>query len=204
MRTRPFAVFIVLSLLAVGAVLAAESYTVDPEHSHIGFSVRHFAVSSVRGEFKDFSATLLIDEKNPTASSVELRIKTNSIFTDHEQRDAHLKSADFLDVENHPELVFKSTKLEKKGEDFLATGNLTLHGVTREIQMEINLAGPLLDPLKMMRIGIEGDVTIDRHDYGVSWSRVMDNGGLFVGNDVKISFSLEATRQVEEAAGGGR
>jgi polyisoprenoid-binding protein YceI len=186
-------------LLAATAAQGGQKYGVDPIHSEIGFSVRHFGVSNVRGVFKEYTMNLMVDEDDPTRSTVELSIKADSIFTDHEQRDNHLRSADFLDVANHPEIVFKSKRIEHRGgEEYVAVGDLTIRGVTREIDLPFTLAGPLLDPLKMKRLGLEGSLTLDRQDYGVSWSRVMDNGGLFVGDEVKISISIEAARRTDE------
>ena len=187
-------------LMAAGLAQAAERYRVDPVHSHIGFSVRHLGISNVRGEFKKYSSTLLVDEEDLSLSSIEFRIEAASIFTDHEERDGDLRSANFLDVENHPEIVFTSKKIEKTGDDeYVATGDLTIRGVTKEVELAITLAGPLRDPWGMMRLGVEGEVTINRQDYGVSWNRVLDTGGLVVGNDVRISFSIEATRKIEQA-----
>jgi len=178
---------------------------VDPIHSEIGFSVRHFGVSNVRGVFKEYTMNLMVDEDDPTRSTVELSIEADSIFTDHEQRDNHLRSADFLDVVNHPEIVFKSKRIEHRGgEEYVAVGDLTIRGVTREIDLPFTLAGPLLDPLKMKRLGLEGSLSLDRQDYGVSWSRVMDNGGLFVGDEVKISISIEAARRTDEVPAQGQ
>jgi polyisoprenoid-binding protein YceI len=195
---RTTALWIFAALLLSGAAQAAESYEMDRSHSSIGFAVRHFGVSNVRGEFKNYSLELWLDEGNPANSSVTVTIDSASIFTDHEQRDQHLKSGDFLDVESHPTITFSSKKMEPKGEgEFSVTGDLIIRGVTREVVMPVTLAGPLKDPLGMMRVGIEGSLTIDRQEYGVSWSRVMDNGGLFVGNDVKIGFSIEAARKID-------
>jgi polyisoprenoid-binding protein YceI len=186
-------------LLAAAAAQGGEIYGVDPYHSEIGFRVRHFGVSNVRGNFKKYTVDLIIDEDDPTQSTVELSIDAGSIFTDHEQRDNHLRSADFLDVENHPEILFKSRKIEHLGgEEYVAEGGLTIRGVTLEIELPLILAGPLVDPLKMKRLGVEGGLTIDRRDYGVSWNRVMDHGGLFVGNEVEISISIEAARRTDE------
>lgn len=186
-------------LLAATAARGGETYGVDPYHSEIGFRVRHFGVSNVRGIFKKYTIDLVVDEDDPTRSNVELAIEADSIFTDHEQRDNHLRSADFLDVENHPEIHFKSKRIEHRGgEEFVAVGDLTIRGVTREIELPFTLAGPLLDPLQMKRLGIEGGLAIDRRDYGVSWNRVMDHGGLFVGNEVEISISIEAARRTDD------
>ncbi len=203
MRTKAtlvLALALVLATLAVPAAQAAETYAIDNSHSNIGFSVKHFGITSVRGEFKEFSGELMIDEEDLVNSSVKLEIVADSIDTNHEQRDGHLRSADFFDAENHGQLRFESTKIEKTGNsEFLVTGNLTIRGTTNEIQMPVTFGGPI-SARGTLRIGIEGGLTIDRQDYGVSFSRVMDTGGLVVGNDVKISFALEAFRPEEETA----
>lgn len=194
---------IALGLLAVPAARAAEDYAIDIGHSRIGFAVKHFGLTNVRGDFKEFSGELVIDEEDLINSSVSLEIEASSIDTNHEQRDGHLRSADFLDAENHEELTFESTRIEKTGEgEFLVTGHLAIRGTTHEIQMPVAFAGPI-EARGTLRIGIEGEVTIDRQDYGVSFSRVMDTGGLVVGNDVKISFAIEASRPVTEASDQG-
>ena len=184
-------------LMTASVGLAGESYSVDPAHSSIGFSVRHMGLSSVKGQFNDYSAEFIVDEADLAKSSIVLEIVASSIDTGEEGRDDHLRSDDFLDVENHGQIVFKSKSIKKTGDgEYEAIGDLTLHGVTKEVTLELEVGGPLEDGRGNMRIGIEGDVTIDRQDFGVNFSRVMDNGGLVVGNDVKISFAVEATRKV--------
>ncbi len=203
MRSRYFTwLAIVTTLAAVTAPTAygAEAYAIDQTHSSVGFSVKHFGISTVRGRFTEFSGELMIDEENLVNSSVSIEVATASIDTRHEQRDGHLRSADFFDAENHETLTFESTKIEKTGDgEFLVTGKLTIRGMTHEVRMPVTFGGPIA-VRGTLRVGIEGEITIDRQDYGVSFSRVMDTGGLIVGNDVKISFSLEASRPVEEAA----
>jgi polyisoprenoid-binding protein YceI len=206
MKPRALVFFLATGLLlAATATQAVQIYGVDPYHSEIGFRARHFGVSNVRGVFKDYTIELMVDEDDLTRSSVELTIEAKSIFTDHEQRDNHLRSADFLDVENHPEIVFKSKKIEHLGGvEYVAVGDLTIRGITREIDLPLTLAGPILDPLKMKRLGVEGGLTIDRKDYGVEWNRVMDNGGLFVGEEVEITISIEAARRTDEVPATGQ
>jgi polyisoprenoid-binding protein YceI len=191
-----------LTGLTMPTVHAAEAYTIDPSHSSIGFAVKHFGISNVRGQFNEYSGEVMIDAEELTRSSVRIEIAAESIDTSHEERDGHLRSADFFDAENHPALIFESTKIENTGEgEFLITGNLTIRGMTHEIQIPVAFGGPIT-ARGSLRIGIEGEVTIDRQDYGVSFSRVMDTGGLVVGNDVKISFALEASRPIAEAGTG--
>lgn len=184
------------AMLAAGVASASQKYDIDQAHSYIGFSVRHMAVSNVRGEFKQYEGDLSVDETDLAKSSVELRIDAASIDTDVQRRDEHLRSADFLDVGNHPEIVFRSTKIEKLADgEYRATGDLTIRGVTRQVTLDLEVAGPINDPFGNLRLGVDGQVTINRKDFGVSWSQVLDNGGLVVADDVKISFSLEAFRK---------
>lgn len=180
-----------------GAALAAEPYEIDLDHSRIEFTVRHFGVSNVRGEFNAYDSELMFDEADPRRSSVTLRIRTASVDTNHGQRDEHLRSDDFFNSQAFPEMLFESTSISGGGGDYVVTGNLTIREATREVEIPLTLTGPIRDPLGMLRMGIEGGLTIDRQDYGMKFSRTMDNGGLLVGNEVKIYFSLEATRPAE-------
>jgi polyisoprenoid-binding protein YceI len=157
--------------------------------------VRHFTVSNVRGDFGSLSGTVRYDPENLASSGVEVTIDAATINTDHEQRDEHLRSADFLDVENHPSITFKSTKVEKSGDAFMVTGGLTMRGVTKEVSFPFTVSGPIKDPLGLTRMGIEGSLTIDRRDWGLEWSKTMETGGLLVGYDVKIDLGAEATRK---------
>jgi polyisoprenoid-binding protein YceI len=175
---------------------AGDAYTIDPSHSHVGFAVKHFGVSHVRGRFDDVSGSIVYNDKDVSKSSVEITIATASIDTDHEKRDADLKGEQFLDVENHPHITFKSTRVEKTGDgEFNVVGNLTIRGVTKEASFPFSLVGPLKDPMGMTRLGAEASLKIDRQDYGVKFNKVMDNGGLLVGNTVKIDLSVEATKR---------
>lgn len=191
-----------LAGFSVPAVHAAEAYAIDYSHSHVGFAVKHFGISTVRGEFKDYSGDVMIDEADLANSSVSIEIEVASIDTENEKRDGHLKSADFFDAENHPKMTFESTKIEKTGEgEFLVTGDLTIRGTTREIQLPVTFGGPLT-AMGTVRIGVEGGTTIDRQDYGLAWSKLLETGGLVVANDVDINISLEASRPAEAAAQG--
>ena len=190
-----------LSLLLLSLSTAAgatEKYDVDASHSHIGFTVKHMGVSSVRGEFKEYTAELMVDEENLQNSSIVLKIGAASVDTDNQRRDDHLRSADFFEIETYPEIVFKSRKIAKQGEGYAVTGDLTIKDVTKEITFDLEINGPIKDPWGNLRVGAEADLVIDRQDYGVKFSNIMDNGGLVVANDVKISFALEASRKLEE------
>ena len=170
-------------------------YAIDAGHATIGFKVRHFTVSYVRGKFNTFEGQVRYNPDDLSDSGVEVKIDATSIDTDHEQRDEHLRSADFLDAENHPLLVFKSTKVEKSDDGLTLTGDLTMRGVTKEVSFPVEMTGPIKDPLGMTRMGVEGGLTIDRRDWGLEWSRAMETGGLFVGHEVKIELLAEAARK---------
>ena len=195
---------LILALLVLPVAVNAEeeepaadpnAYTIDAGHAEIGFKVRHFTVSYVRGNFNEFAGTIRYNPEELADSGVEVEIVGASIDTDHQQRDEHLRSPDFLDVENHPTLVFKSTKVEKSDDGYTLTGDLTMRGVTKEVSFPFEMVGPITDPLGLQRIGVEGSLTIDRRDWGLEWSRAMETGGLFVGHEVKIELSAEATRK---------
>lgn len=185
---------IVAWLFAAGTAFSADKYVIDPAHSSIGFSVKHLGISKVRGKFNVFSGVIMADEKNLANSSVEVEIKADSVNTDNEKRDADLKTANFFDAEKFPALTFKSKQVKKTKSGYTATGTLTMHGVSKEISIPFTFE-KAVDPLKKSRIGIDAGVSINRQDYGIKWSNLMDNGGLIVGNDVKIELAVEAVKE---------
>lgn len=183
--------------LALAVPSQAATWTVDPVHSHVGFSVRHL-LTPVPGSFGDFTGTIVYDEANPVASSVEFTVQTASIDTKNERRDNHLRSADFFDAENHPTLTFESKKVAPLGGNSLAvTGDLTIRGVTREVTVPVEVLGVMGD-----KAGFQTELTIDRKEYGVVWNRALDQGGTVLGDDVKILLTIEADREkpAEETA----
>jgi polyisoprenoid-binding protein YceI len=182
----------VASLLVAAAAQGADRYQIDPAHTQIGFSVRHLVISNVQGKFNEFSGTILYDAQDITKSSVSITIKAASIDTGVEQRDNHLRSADFFDAAKYPEITFQSTRLEKQGEGLVAVGILTMHGVAKEVVVPFSLTGPIKDPWGKQRVGVEASLTISRQDWGLSYSKAMDSGGLIIGNDVKIALNVEA------------
>lgn len=195
MWKKRMAVTLLFALLLASPAPAADTYVIDPVHSHIGFSARHMLLTNVHGQFKEFSGTILYDEKDVTKSSVKVVIKAISIDTEIERRDNHLRSADFLDVVNHPEIRFESRRVEKRSDSMVCIGDLTIRGVTREAAIPFTLLGPVKDPQGQLRVGIEGSLTLNRQDYGVSWSRTLDGGGLVVADELRISLSVEAVKQ---------
>lgn len=178
------------SLLATQAV-AATAYAVDPVHSSVGFKVRHL-VSKTAGRFDKFSGTLLIDRADLTKSSVELSIDAASIDTDNENRDGHLKSPDFFDVEKFPSILFKSTKIEKTGEQsYAVTGDFTMHGVTKSVTIPVAVLG-FSDGAQGGLAGFESTFKLNRKDYGIEWNKTLDAGGFLLGDEVEVNITIEA------------
>jgi polyisoprenoid-binding protein YceI len=179
----------------------ATEWQFDMQHSGITFMVRHLLVAKVRGRFTRWSGTMRFDEKNPAASSVDVQIDTNSVDTSEPQRDAHLRSADFLDVATYPRMTFKSTKVERAGDAaFKVKGELTIRGVTRPVVLEVEYGGALRDPWGNERAGFTAKATIDRKEFGITFNQVLDHGGLALGEQISIDLDVEATKVVAQAA----
>jgi polyisoprenoid-binding protein YceI len=177
-------------------------YQIDPAHSIIGFSIRHLEIAWVEGRFKDFKGTIHFDEKDVTKSSVEFTAKVESIDTGVEPRNKHLRTADFFDVEKYPEMSFKSTRVERKGKDgYVLQGDLTLKGVTKQVALPFTATGAIKDPWGNTRFGVSAQTKIDRRDYGITWGKALENGGLDVGNEVTIELQLEAVKSAPKPAG---
>jgi polyisoprenoid-binding protein YceI len=186
---------LIVTFFALAASAAANTYTIDPAHSDVSFKIRHL-VSRTAGRFADFSGTITADFQNLDASSVEFTIVAASIDTRSEDRDKHLRSPDFFDTEKFKEITFTSHKITRAGEDsYAVTGNLTMHGVTREITLPVKYLGEVKDPWGNLKAGFELAVTLDRKDFGISWNKALDAGGLILGDDVEISISLEVAKQ---------
>jgi polyisoprenoid-binding protein YceI len=166
-------------------------FEVDPAHTEVNFSVRHMVLSRVSGEFKDFNVDLKWNAENLEDSHIEAYIKTASIDTDKEKRDNHLKSPDFLHAEEYPEIVFKSKNIEKTDNGYVAHGDLAIRGLTKEVMLPFNVLGKFVQPDGKTRIGFEANLTINRFDYNVSWDKLLDTGGLVVGEDVEIDIQAE-------------
>jgi len=188
--------FALVFVLAVSTLaFGADVYQIDPQHTDVGFSIRHMVINNVKGSFKDFVGTIEYDGKDPLTIKANGTIKVASIDTGIAQRDEHLRSPDFFDVEKYPDIKFQGERVEKQGEGFALIGKFTMHGVTKEISMPFTISGPIVDPYGKTRIGIETGMTLNRQDYGVNWSKTLDNGGLVVGDDVKIEINAEAVKQ---------
>ena len=170
-------------------------YEVDVAHTRIGIRARHAMVTTVRGSFGDFTGTAHLDVADPAASSVTLRIRTASIDTGQADRDAHLRSADFLDVETYPEIVFVSTDVEQVDEEtYTVTGDLTIRDTTRSVSVDFTLTGSAKDPFGNTRVGFEGALAIKRSDWGLTWNTPLDTGGVLVSDRIQIEFDVSAVR----------
>ena len=192
---------IALFVAALAAPAAAADYKIDTAHSSVAFKVSHMVVSKTRGAFTDFNGVISLDENDVTKSSVEVTIAVASIDTANEDRDEHLRAADFFDAEKYPAITFKSNGVEKIGGGYIAHGELTMKGVTKKVSIPFEMSGPITDPWGNERIGISTEsITIDRQDYGISFSRTMEAGGLVVGNDVIIEIEVEAVKAKTEKA----
>lgn len=186
----------VLSLPAFAA-----DYEVDSSHSSADFSVRHMMVTNVRGTFGKVSGTLQLDEKDVTRSKVEAVIDATSINTNEPKRDGHLKSPDFFDVEKHPTLTFKSTKVTKKGKKLAVTGDLTIRGVTRQVVLDVEeLTAPVKDPWGQTKIGAVATTRLNRRDFGLTWNKALETGGMLVGEEVKVQLNLQFNAKQKQTA----
>jgi polyisoprenoid-binding protein YceI len=170
-----------------------QTWNLDASHSSASFAVKHMMIANVRGEFNQLEGSLRFDPEHVAQSSVEITIKTDSISTRDEKRDAHLRSADFFDIETYPEMTFRSTKFEKNGNgELLVTGDLTIRDTTRKVVLTVD--GPtdeLVDPWGGRRIGFSGTTKINRKDFGLHWNVALEAGGVLVGEEVKLSFDAE-------------
>lgn len=170
------------------------TYTLDKAHTVVGFVVRHLMVSKVRGDFQDFEGTITVAE-DVTATTVSATIQAASVHTRDEQRDVHLKSPDFFDVENFPALTFTSTGIHPKGSDWVVEGVLTIHGVTKPVALDLEFNGANGDPWGGTRIGFSAATEIDREAFGMTFNMVLETGGFMVGKSIKIEIEGEAIRQ---------
>ena len=194
-RTRPYILAVVLMIYGSGMAWSADTYQLDTAHTLVGFTVRHLVITKVRGKFQDYSATLMYDPNDLTQSSLQGTIKVASVDTDNEKRDNHLRSADFFDVARFPELTFASTGVEKTGDNSgIMRGNLTIHGVTKEVAIPFTITGPITHR-GTPRIGFEASLEVERRDFDIVYDKTTDNGGLIVGNTVRIELVGEAVKQ---------
>ena len=178
--------------------IGTTTWTLDPSHSLVEFSAKHMMITTVKGRFADVTGTIVIDEENPDRSTVEVEIATPSIDTRSEQRDAHLRSADFLDVDNFPTIVFRSKRIEgahaEAGDSFQVIGDLTIRGTTREVTLDATFEGTGKDPWGGERASFSAQTTIDRRDFDLTWNVALETGGILVSNQIKLTLEVQATK----------
>jgi len=187
---------VLLALLVSTAF--AQDFKIDPAHSSATFTVRHMMISNVSGRFSDVTGTIHYDEKDISKSTVDAVIKTASVDTGNAMRDNDLRSDSFFDVQKYPEMTFKSTKVEKRGDQLVAIGNMTIKDVTRQVELPFEIAK--LNTPKGARIGVTAESKLNRKDYHINWNRMMDSGGAVVSDEVKFTLSVEAQEVKPEAA----
>lgn len=175
------------------------TFSIDPTHSAVEFSVKHMMISTVKGRFGDVSGTIVLDPAEPARSAAEARIATESIDTRSDQRDAHLRSPDFFDVERFPAITFRSRRVEgafaAEGDRFRLTGDLTIRDVTREITLDGTFEGTGRDPWGGERVSFSAHAKLDRRDFGLTWNQALETGGVLVSNEIRIHLDLQAVRQ---------
>lgn len=175
-------------------------FQIDTTHSSIEFSIRHLVIAKVRGRFTKFTGAIELDPVDVSKSSVAVEIDAASISTNEDKRDAHLRSADFFDVENYPLVTFTSKQVETNGSDLRVTGALTIHGVTRDVVLVAESLGATKDPWGNDRIAFAAKTAIDRKDFGLRWNQVLEAGGFMVGDKVEIGLDVQAVRVAAEIA----
>lgn len=175
--------------------MATEKWDIDTSHSSVGFSVRHMVISKVHGHFTKWGGELALDLEDLARSSVSIEIDAASIDTREPKRDEHLRSPDFFDAEKFPKLTFKSEKIQRTGDDSAkVTGALTIHGVTREATLDVELGGVGKDPWGGQRAGFSAKTRINRKDFGLSWNQALEAGGVLVGENIDITIELQAKK----------
>ena len=171
-------------------------YNLDPSHSRVGFVARHAMVTKVRGSFNDVKGSGFFDADNPSASKIELEIEAKSIDTRNSDRDNHLRSNDFFDMDTYPKITFTSTSISKTGADtYQVVGDLTIKGVTKSIDFEVELSGPVKDPWGNTRVGLEGRTEVNRKDWGITWNAPLEAGGILVSDKMTLEFEVSAVKE---------
>jgi polyisoprenoid-binding protein YceI len=170
------------------------AWNIDPAHSSINFSVRHLMIAKVRGTFTKWQARVDYNDSNPALSKIEVRIDAASIDTKESQRDAHLRSPDFLDAEKFPELVFTSREITRDGEDYVVAGDMAIHGITRPVRLQVESLGTTKDPWGNQRMAFAAKTALNRKDFGLTWNQALEAGGVLVGEKVEIEIDVELVK----------
>jgi polyisoprenoid-binding protein YceI len=184
-------------LVALPALANADTWQIDPAHTNVEFKVRHMMISNVKGQFQKTAGTITANGNDPASAKIDATIDASSVYTRVDRRDADLKSPNFLDVEKFPTITFKSTKVEADGPNkWKVTGDLTLHGVTKPVVLDVEGSGaPISDPMGNTRAGASATTTIKRSDFGLTWNKALEAGGVMVGDEVAISIDVEAIKK---------
>jgi polyisoprenoid-binding protein YceI len=183
------------SLLLFVASASATKYEIDPDHSKVSFKIKHLTISNVVGNFQNFKGTFSYDPKNVAASAASAEIKADSINTDNMKRDTHLKDPDFFNVDKFPALSFKSTKVTPKNDkEFVLNGELTMKGVTKPVELVVGYQGVAKDPMGQERAAFSASTKLNRKDWGLTWNKLMEAGGLVVGEDVTVDIEIEGIK----------
>jgi len=182
-------------MTATASPATRTTWKLDPTHTTIEFVAKHMMITTVKGRFTEFDGTIVADEENVADSQVDVTMKAASLDTRVEQRDQHLRSADFLDVENYADVAFKSTRVEGEKEKFKLTGDLTIRGTTRPVTLDVTFEGTGKDPWGGTRSSFSAHGKIDRRDYGLTWNVALETGGILVSNEVKINIEAQAVLQ---------
>ena len=198
MKTWMSKVVVAIAFTLMAPVLAhADTWRIDPMHTSVEFTVRHMMISNVKGVFEKTSGTITVEGSDPTTAKIDAVIDASSINTRVERRDADLKSPDFLDVAKYPTITFKSTKVETAGKGkWKVTGDLTLHGVTKPVALDVESTGdPIHDPMGNTRAGASATTKINRKDFGLTYNKTLESGGVMVGDEVSITIDVEAIKK---------
>jgi polyisoprenoid-binding protein YceI len=189
--------FAIAIAIALPVLAHADTWQIDPAHTSVEFTVRHMMISNVKGQFQKTTGTITVDGNDPTSAKIDATIDASSIDTRVERRDADLKSSNFLDVAKYPTITFKSTKVEAAGPGkWKVTGDLTLHGVTKPVVLDVESSGkPIHDPMGNTRAGASATTKINRSDFGLTYNKVLESGGVMVGDEVAISIDVEAIKK---------
>lgn len=176
--------------------MAKTKWAIDPTHSSIDFTIKHMMIAKVKGAFHSFEAQIEADPNDLTSADIQIQVDLNSIDTRNSDRDNHLRSADFFDIEHNPKMTFQSTQIKKTGDgEYEVTGNLTLHGVTRPETFSVSFEGAGKDPWGNEKVGFSGQGKIKRSDYGLTYNAVLETGGVLIGDEVKFTIEIEASQQ---------
>lgn len=190
--------------VVVGLEVLSGDYEIDPANTRIGFAARYAMVTTVHGGFSDFSGRAILDGDEPARSEITLRIATDSLYTGQAQRDEHLRSTDFLDVETYPEILFRSTRVVPAGPGcFKVHGDLTVCRITREVIVDFTLTGNSADPAGRQLVGFQGGASISRAEFGLTWNTALETGGVLVGDEVSLEFDVTLARTVDSGAADG-